>query len=71
MSVACARPGCTVSTRLLRVSDAVGAGETPLMFCKQCRSVRHCSRECQASHWPKHKEQCNKMKAVRSTPLLL
>ena len=28
--------------------------------CSKCKSIWYCSRECQVSHWPEHKEGCNK-----------
>lgn len=29
-------------------------------FCKQCEITHYCSKECQKSNWPTHKEICNK-----------
>jgi hypothetical protein len=26
--------------------------------CSRCRKVRYCSRECQAQHWPQHRQRC-------------
>ena len=28
-------------------------------MCARCRSVRYCSKECQAEAWPLHKDHCN------------
>ncbi|XP_055590170.1 zinc finger MYND domain-containing protein 10 homolog isoform X2 [Uranotaenia lowii] len=30
--------------------------------CSKCLKVRYCSRECQVSDWPQHKEQCHQIK---------
>lgn len=30
----------------------------PLQRCSRCKGVYYCSRECQTSHWPKHKPNC-------------
>lgn len=29
--------------------------------CKRCMSVRYCDRDCQESHWPFHKIECNEL----------
>lgn len=29
-------------------------------ICSRCRKVRYCGRECQISHWEKHKNECSK-----------
>jgi hypothetical protein len=26
--------------------------------CSRCQTVRYCSRECQAQHWPRHRQRC-------------
>jgi len=30
-----------------------------LMECSRCKSVQYCSKECQLTHWPSHKEVCD------------
>ena len=34
--------------------------DTKLKTCNACKMVRYCSRDCQVSHWPQHKEACKK-----------
>ncbi|KAK7089498.1 uncharacterized protein [Littorina saxatilis] len=34
-----------------------GDGST-IRRCSRCKSVRYCSRDCQARHWPQHKVTC-------------
>ena len=29
-----------------------------MLYCTQCRNANYCSRECQESHWPRHKKIC-------------
>ncbi|KYR01632.1 hypothetical protein DLAC_01633 [Tieghemostelium lacteum] len=33
-----------------------------LLECSGCKSVKYCCKDCQVSHWPTHKEACNKIK---------
>ncbi|KAF8956236.1 hypothetical protein BDZ97DRAFT_1852863 [Flammula alnicola] len=33
--------------------------EVTLKACSRCKSMRYCSRECQAAHWKSHKDWCN------------
>jgi hypothetical protein len=37
-------------------------GVEPLNQCSRCMVVAYCSRECQVSHWKKHKYDCTRMK---------
>ena len=39
------------------------AGEINLKTCTACKMVKYCSRDCQRSHWPKHKKACKKRAA--------
>ncbi|TCD61266.1 hypothetical protein EIP91_008699 [Steccherinum ochraceum] len=34
-----------------------------LLRCNGCRTVQYCSRECQRTHWPMHRELCKARKA--------
>jgi hypothetical protein len=36
--------------------------EPPISQCSRCWGVAYCSRECQVSHWKKHKYDCTRMK---------
>eukprot|EP00546_Thalassionema_frauenfeldii_P013307 CAMPEP_0178927822 /NCGR_PEP_ID=MMETSP0786-20121207/19461_1 /TAXON_ID=186022 /ORGANISM="Thalassionema frauenfeldii, Strain CCMP 1798" /LENGTH=473 /DNA_ID=CAMNT_0020603417 /DNA_START=8 /DNA_END=1425 /DNA_ORIENTATION=+ len=36
-----------------------------LKACSRCKVVLYCSVECQRKDWPKHKEQCAKLAAIR------
>ena len=36
---------------------------TELKTCNACKMARYCSRDCQVSHWPRHKETCKKRAA--------
>ena len=35
-------------------------------ICERCRMAVYCSRECQVSHWPMHKKECNEHKHLSS-----
>ncbi|KAK4895049.1 hypothetical protein LTR27_006916 [Elasticomyces elasticus] len=35
---------------------------TPLQICGRCKGTAYCSRECQATDWPKHKAPCKQAK---------
>uniref|UniRef100_A0A6B2LJE1 MYND-type domain-containing protein n=1 Tax=Arcella intermedia TaxID=1963864 RepID=A0A6B2LJE1_9EUKA len=32
-----------------------------LSLCSICKSVQYCNKDCQRSHWPKHKPNCKKV----------
>lgn len=34
-------------------------------FCANCRMAVYCSKECQRSNWPQHKEECMVLNALR------
>ena len=38
--------------------------DNKLKKCKSCKIVKYCSRDCQVSHWPKHKTDCKKRAAL-------
>ncbi|KIM37013.1 hypothetical protein M413DRAFT_448743 [Hebeloma cylindrosporum] len=48
MGYKCGNPECYVR-----------AIEVPLKACAKCKTIRYCSRECQAAHWKRHKVWCN------------
>jgi hypothetical protein len=35
-------------------------GKNAIQRCSHCKKVWYCSRSCQVTHWPQHKEACNK-----------
>ena len=37
--------------------------DNKLKTCTSCKMVKYCSRDCQRSHWPKHKKACKKRAA--------
>ncbi len=55
-----------ISTAEQHVAEITGANTCAgcgkravgLRACARCRSVRYCSRECQAASWPTHKREC-------------
>jgi len=38
-------------------------------FCKRCRTVVYCSRECQSKDWKSHKTECVKQKGTKSVSI--
>ena len=34
-----------------------------LKLCSRCQMAAYCCKECQASHWPTHKKECQKLSA--------
>ena len=38
-----------------------GCGRVATKQCTRCKKQKYCSRECQMSHWPKHKKICKKV----------
>ena len=36
------------------------AADVNLLRCTRCRAVKYCGRECQAAHWPYHKQVCKR-----------
>ncbi len=47
----CFNPQCTLPDRMTERSKT--------MYCSRCRNATYCSRECQVSHWPEHKPDCD------------
>ena len=44
-------------------SDGEQGGGLKLMSCSLCKSVKYCSRECQAAHWKAgHKQDCKQLR---------
>lgn len=41
------------------------AGVARLRYCTACKGCRYCGRDCQAKHWSKHKEYCNKLNKIQ------
>jgi hypothetical protein len=37
-----------------------------LQKCSRCSSVRYCGRECQKTHWPAHKKECQRIADLRA-----
>ena len=35
-----------------------------LKLCSRCQMAAYCCKECQASHWPTHKKECQKLSAT-------
>jgi TPR repeat protein len=54
--------GALVSLGLLEACKACGVTKheisTALMVCARCNKVKYCSKACQESHWPKHRDIC-------------
>ena len=44
----------------MSVCAACGKSSDNLKACTACHLVKYCNRECQISHWPKHKKFCRK-----------
>lgn len=44
--------------RFDRLCEACGKQAVGLRACARCRTVRYCSRKCQAAHWSQHKREC-------------
>ena len=56
----------TVETIGITVCANCGTREsddTKLKTCNACKMARYCCRDCQVSHWPRHKEACKKRAA--------
>ena len=45
------------------VCAACGKASDSLKTCISCKLVKYCNRECQISHWPKHKKLCKQLAA--------
>eukprot|EP00092_Neocalanus_flemingeri_P072804 GFUD01089686.1.p1 GENE.GFUD01089686.1~~GFUD01089686.1.p1 ORF type:complete len:340 (+),score=72.61 GFUD01089686.1:71-1090(+) len=45
--------------------DCVVYSEPTTQSCSRCKSINYCSKECQVSQWPKHKEICNIIKQIK------
>lgn len=48
----CHNPSCPLLAK--------GEKDVTLKRCSRCKTVSYCSVECQKSHFPRHKNQCNK-----------
>lgn len=62
-------------TRVMSLSDpaagapacaACFATDKPLRKCSGCSAVRYCGVECQRTHWPRHRAQCQRARAAQS-----
>ena len=57
--------GTSKRTRVLQAPEAMAAlleerlEGRQCRFCNQCLGPWYCSTECQAAHWPVHKEECS------------
>jgi hypothetical protein len=47
----CKGPGCD------KANDELEEG-AKLQKCAKCKDISYCSKECQKTHWPKHKKEC-------------
>eukprot|EP00466_Bigelowiella_natans_P001286 jgi/Bigna1/41036/e_gw1.49.85.1 len=50
----CSNPACT----------KVEAKKQEFRGCGSCRRLVYCSPDCQKQHWPMHKNNCKKIKAM-------
>jgi hypothetical protein len=48
----CYNPQCSIPDRMVERSK--------MLYCTRCCQANYCSQECQKSHWPVHKEFCDK-----------
>lgn len=44
--------------------------ERPLRRCSRCKGPQYCSRECQKSHWPDHKSECDLIKHLKRSGVI-
>ena len=48
------------------VCAACGEASDSIKTCISCKQVKYCNRECQISHWPKHKKLCKQLAELRA-----
>ena len=48
------------------VCAACGSAGDSIKTCISCKQVKYCNRECQISHWPKHKKLCKQLAELRA-----
>ena len=46
--------------------DCSVCGEPGTLTCSSCKSIKYCSRQCQVTQWPNHKEICKKIKEFKA-----
>jgi len=55
--------GCDAGGDCTSTSTCANCGEPGTKRCFVCKSVRYCSKACQAKHWPEHKRVCDNLKS--------
>ena len=48
--------------------SCVCGGAKDLLLCASCKTVKYCSKACQAAAWPGHRAECKYIRAVASLP---
>ena len=53
------------SSRYCGGAECIICGEVAVQRCKQCKSTRYCSKDCQMAHWDEHKVICQSINQLQ------